>query len=333
MKGKVRIVLTGGLGFIGANLVKWLDADHYEVTIVDNITVVDSMDYTVRTNRLAKIVKERPDVKIIKDDIFNFQIPEGTDCVIHLAALAGVRRSFREKDEYVRNNFDGTDYMISQIAKMHHRPLFINASSSSVYGNSKKEKSTENDDINKTISPYAMTKSCAESLIKEFTKAHGISAISLRFFTVYGPGMRPDLAICKFTRAIDNENEIELYGDGTTSRDYTYIDDICMGTIKALKWGMQRVKDNDTSFYEVFNLCSGNSISLDDMVNEISEALGKNALVRYVDKVNGDVDKTLGSYQKAHEILDYTPAFTFDKGIRCFCDWYKEEGRKFYGLE
>lgn len=329
----MKIVLTGGLGFIGANLIKWLSPDKYKITIVDNIIAVDSMDYTVRTNRLAKIIKERPDIKIIKDDLFNFQIPEGTDCVIHLAALAGVRRSFVEKDEYVRNNFDGTDYLISEIAKMHHRPLFINASSSSVYGNSKKEKSVETDDISKTISPYAMTKSCAESLIKEFTKAHGISAISLRFFTVYGPGMRPDLAISKFTRAIDNGNEIELYGDGTTSRDYTYIDDICRGIVKSVRWGMQQVKDNNTSFYEVFNLCSGNSISLNDMVNGIEEALGKGALVKYVDKVQGDVDKTLGSYQKAQEILDYCPQVTFKDGIKLFCDWYKEEGRKFYGLE
>lgn len=329
----MKIVLTGGLGFIGANLIKWLSPDKYKITIVDNIIAVDSMDYTVRTNRLAKIIKERPDVKIIKDDLFNFQIPEGTDCVIHLAALSGVRRSFVEKDEYVRNNFDGTDYLISQIAKMHHRPLFVNASSSSVYGNSKKEKSVETDDISKTISPYAMTKSCAESLIKEFTKAHGISAISLRFFTVYGPGMRPDLAISKFTRAIDNGYEIELYGDGTTSRDYTYIDDICRGIVKSIRWGMQQVKDNNTSFYEVFNLCSGNSISLNDMVNEIEEALGKGALIKHVDKVQGDVDKTLGSYQKAQEMLDYCPQVAFKDGIKLFCDWYKEEGRKFYGLE
>ena len=329
----MKIVLTGGLGFIGSNLVKWLSPDKYEVTIVDNIVVVDDMDYTVRTNRLAKIVKERPDVKIIKDDILNYYIPEGTDCVIHLAALAGVRRSFSEKDEYVRANFDGTDHLISQIARMHHRPLFINASSSSVYGNTDKERSVETDDIEHTISPSAMTKACAESLINEFTKAHGVSAISLRFFTVYGPGMRPDLAICKFVRAIDQGNWIDLYGDGTTSRDYTYIDDICQGIIKAIKWGMNHAKESNAAFYEVFNLCYGESISLNDMVNDIEEAMGKGALVNYVDRVQGDVDKTLGSYEKAHKILGYTPEVSFKEGIERFCDWYKEHGRKFYGID
>lgn len=315
---KCKVVVTGGLGFIGSNFINWLSPNTFDVTVIDDIHTDEYADHSAKLHRMSEMIANRPDVTIIKDRFQMYDIPEGTDYIIHLAAYAGVRRSFERETDYMRNNFTGTELILARMTNMTRKPILINASSSSVYGNSKSDVFTESESGLNPISPYASSKLAAEEIISGYCRANKLRAISLRFFTVYGRGMRPDLAISKFVRAIDHNEKITLYGDGTTVRDYTHVDDICSGIFSAM--GYAKTKQ---SGHEIFNLCSNRAISLKEMVKTIEKTLGKKAKIEYSDMVPGDVDKTLGSYYNAEKAFGYKPLVKFADGIKDYCTWYK----------
>ncbi len=239
------------------------------------------------------------------------------DTIIHLAALAGVRPSIEKPIEYNEVNISGT-INLWEMAKKHKINKFINASSSSVYGNNKKIPFSENDLVNEPISPYASTKRATEILGHVYHHLYKIDMIHLRFFTVYGPRQRPDLAIHKFTNLILNGIPIPFYGDGETSRDYTYIDDIINGIIKSIAF-----IENKNNIYEIINLGENEVISLKQMVASLETKLKTNALINYLPMQPGDVNKTNADISKAKKLINYEPKTNFSTGIEKFIKWYK----------
>jgi len=235
------------------------------------------------------------------------------DIVIHLAAKAGVRNSFIEPKEYYSVNVDGTSNILN-IVKRYNTKKFIFASSSSVYGNCENEKFSENLKNLKPISPYAQTKLICEENIKKYSLNN---SICLRLFTVYGKRQRPDLAIKKFTQKILNDEPIEIYGDGTTYRDYTNIEDIIEGIKKSINY-------NSTK-YEIFNLGSGNAIQLNEMVKMIENKLQKKAIIKHIPMQCGDVNKTFADTTKAQKLLNWKPKINFQDGLNSFIDSFIRE--------
>jgi len=239
---------------------------------------------------------------------------------VHLAAKAGVRPSIESPAEYTRCNISGTLNLLEWMSKKGiHKYVF--ASSSSVYGNCHTVPFTETQDVSETISPYAFTKKSGEILNYTYHHLYNIDTINLRFFTVYGPRQRPDLAIRKFTDLISTGKPVTLYGDGTTSRDYTFIDDIVDGIVSSIELVM---RSND--FFETINLGSNSPITLTDMVNVISEVLGKKSEIKYEKMQPGDVVRTFADISKAGRLLSYEPHTPFIDGIRKFVEWYLHQG-------
>lgn len=237
---------------------------------------------------------------------------EQIDVVVHIAARAGVRPSLDNPLEYVRSNIEGTVNILENMKKYGVKKLVF-ASSSSVYGNCTAEKFSEDLKISEPISPYAATKSSCEQFIYTYSKLYGINAVCLRFFTVYGPKQRPDLAIRKFIELIEQEKPIPVYGDGTTMRDYTFIDDIISGVCAAI--------DYDKTPYEIINLGGGSPVTLNQMIETIEEVLGKKAIIDRQPIQPGDVQKTVSDITKANALLGYSPKTTFKDGIRKFVEW------------
>lgn len=313
------ILVTGGIGFIGTNLVASL-LSKYNVVIVDNFTVGDYKDWNI------KFLAERyflGKLEIYHYDIENFY--SLTDvfksntfkAVVHLAARAGVRKSFEQPLQYINTNIQGTANVLECMRRFNCNKIVF-ASSSSVYGNCKANTFSEDIiDLN-PISVYAMTKLSGENLCKSYSDSYGINATALRFFTVYGPRQRPDLAISQFTWKIMNNKPITMYGDGTSSRDYTYIDDIVNGIEKAIDY-------NKTKF-EAINLGSGNPVLLIDMIKTLEKYTGKNATIIQEPLQKGDVDRTCCNWEKAHRLLGFTPKFSFEDGIREYIEYIKKDG-------
>ena len=318
----MKYFITGGAGFIGSTLSEKLLQDGIKIVSIDNFC--NFYDPKLKENNIANIT-ENDNYKIYKGDIRDRKILERIfnenkfDCVIHLAAMAGVRTSIENPCLYQEVNCLGTQNLLEEMKK-HNTKNLIMASSSSVYGNCKEVPFKENMIVDFAISPYAATKKANEVMTYTYHELYNMNVIMLRFFTVYGPKQRPDLAINKFTRLILNNEEIPMFGDGTTSRDYTYIDDIVDGIIKSINY----VEKNE-NVYEIINLGNSNSVSLKEMITTIGQVLNTEPKIKQLPMQPGDVDRTYADITKARKLLGYEPQTTFEEGIRKFIEWYKNK--------
>ena len=311
----MKYLITGGAGFIGSNLADRLLAKGHNVVVVDNFN--DYYDVNIKEKNVRpnlsnpNYVLYRADIEN-KDEIAKIFAEHKFDAVIHLAARAGVRPSLERSMDYVKTNIFGT-VNILECMRQYGVKKMVFASSSSVYGNCSATEFSEDLKVTEPISPYAATKSACEQLLFTWHHLYGISVVALRFFTVYGPRQRPDLAIRKFAHKINAGEPIQMYGDGTTKRDYTYIDDIVDGICTAI--------DYNKTGYEIINLGGGEPITLSRMIETIEKTIGKKAIIHQQSMQPGDVDKTVCDWSKAHKLLGYTPKTTFTDRIKKFIDW------------
>src|SRR5262249_10883170 len=263
---------------------------------------------------------EDPDYKLVEADIRDADalakvFGEGNfDCIVHLAARAGVRPSLKEPTLYTETNINGTQNLL-ELARQQGVPQFVFGSSSSVYGINSKIPFSEDDPIFRPISPYAATKAAGELLCHTYSHLYNFRTVCLRFFTVYGARQRPDLAIHKFTKLISEGKAIPVFGDGSTRRDYTYIDDIIQGVRAAM--------DFDGSLHEVLNVGESETTELKRLIELIEEALGKRAIIDQQPMQPGDVPITYADIAKARELLEYNPQTKIEEGIPRFVEWFK----------
>ena len=315
----MKILITGAAGFIGSHLCEALVKEH-EIVGLDNFC--DYYDIKIKRNNLKELARY-DNFQIIKADIRSKSELEDVfsqhkfDLIIHLAAMAGVRPSIIDPVLYTEVNINGTVNMLEQ-CKKHGINKFIFASSSSVYGNNKKVPFTETDSVDFPISPYAATKKAGELICHTYHHLENISMVILRFFTVYGPRQRPDLAIHKFVRKILADEMIQVFGNGSTKRDYTYIDDIIDGILRSVDFV------NENHCFEIFNLGEAKTISLSRMIKTIENTLGKTAQKEILQLQSGDVDQTFADISKANRLLGYNPKTKFKTGIEKFIIWLME---------
>ncbi|MBO7645171.1 MAG: SDR family NAD(P)-dependent oxidoreductase [Alphaproteobacteria bacterium] len=316
----MKYLITGGAGFIGSSLADRLLVDGHDVVVIDNFN--DYYDVSIKENNVRANLSNshytlyRVDIedKGAVDKVFH---TNKFDAVIHLAARAGVRPSLERPLDYVKTNILGTVNILECMREYDVKKLVI-ASSSSVYGNCSAKEFSEDLKVTEPISPYAATKSACEQLCYTWHHLYGISVVALRFFTVYGPRQRPDLAIHKFASKIEAGEPIQMYGDGTTLRDYTYIEDILNGICAAINY--------DKTGYEIINLGGGEPITLKRMIQTIETAIGKKAVIEQRPMQPGDVDKTVCDWGRAKKLLGYVPRTKFEKGIQKFVEW-KRKGK------
>jgi len=314
MKHTQHALITGGAGFIGSHLVESLLKKSWNVTVLDNYDPFYAKE--IKYNNLNHI-EDNPGFRILELDIrdeamFNILEKEPVDVIIHLAAKAGVRPSISNPVLYQDVNVKGTQNLL-ELARLKNIKKFIFASSSSVYGINPNVPWKESDYVLNPISPYASTKVSGELLGHVYSHLYGIQFIALRFFTVYGPRQRPDLAIHKFFKKMLNGEEITMFGDGSTSRDYTYVDDVVSAISLAI--------DYDRSSYEVINVGNQKSVSLIHMIQTIEHTLGKKANIVQLPEQPGDVPQTYADIKKAQNLLNYSPNTSFDEGLRKFKEW------------
>lgn len=308
----ITYLITGGAGFIGSNLVGKL-IDSSKVIVLDNFN--DYYDPFIKERNISEY-KNNPNFKLYCGDIRDYKIlnqifiENNIDCVIHLAAMAGVRNSINNPMLYQDVNCNGTLTLL-EIMRLFDVKRIIFASSSSVYGNLKEVPFREDMQIDRCISPYATTKISSEIMLYTYHSLYDMDSVILRFFTAYGPRQRPDLAISKFTNLILQDKYIHMYGDGSTYRDYTYIDDIINGIVGAINYIF---KNYNT--YEIINIGSSNPIKLKYMVEVISKELHKEAKIKQMDNQPGDVVRTYADITKARNLLNYEPKITFEEGIK-----------------
>ena len=324
-----KILVTGGAGFIGSHLSERLLLDGNEVITIDNFN--EFYNPNIKRNNIKEVIEtmkingiDNNKLKLYEGDIrdrkFLNEIFETNkvDIVVHLAAMAGVRPSIENPRLYYDVNITGTLNLLEQCRKKNIKK-FIFASSSSVYGNNEKVPFAESDIVDNPISPYAATKKSGELLCYTYHHLYDMSIAALRFFTVYGPRQRPDLAIHKFTRLIKEKQAIPFFGDGSTSRDYTYIDDIVDGIVNVINW----IEENEKS-YEIFNLGGDKAVSLKEMVETIEKTLGIDAIINKLPMQPGDVNRTCADITHSNEILGYKPQTNFNEGIEKFIKWDEE---------
>lgn len=313
-------LITGAAGFIGSHLADKLLNEGNKVIVVDNFC--DFYNPEIKENNVKHNLSN-PNYKLYRADIrdrnelakvFN---ENKIDVVIHLAAMAGVRPSIDNPIYYQEVNCVGTQNILEEM-KLHNIKKLVMASSSSVYGNCKEVPFKENMIVDFAISPYAATKKSNEVMTHVYHKLFDFNVIMLRFFTVFGPRQRPDLAINKFTRLMLNDEPIPMFGDGTTSRDYTYIDDIVDGIIKSCNY-----VENNKDVYEILNLGNSSPVSLKEMINTIADVLGKTPNIQELPMQPGDVERTFADISKAKKLIGYNPKTSFKEGIESFIDWYK----------
>ena len=313
------IPITGGAGFIGSHLVDRLLAEGgWRITVVDDFN--DFYDPAIkRENVRARL--SNPDFKLVEADIRD-QAALGQafretafDCIVHLAARAGVRPSLKEPRLYVETNINGTLNLL-ELARAHGVRQFVFGSSSSVYGLNAKVPFSEDDPTSNPISPYAATKAASELLCHAYAHLYDMRVVCLRFFTVYGARQRPDLAIHKFAKLISAGQPIPVFGDGTTRRDYTYVDDISAGVRAAI--------DYDQSNYEVINLGESRTVELRELISLLEQALDRPAEIDRQPLQPGDVSQTFADITKARTLLGYNPQTQIEEGIQKFVQWFRE---------
>jgi UDP-glucuronate 4-epimerase len=310
----MRILVTGGAGFIGSHLVEKLLAAGHEVVISDDFN--DFYDPRIKQANIAGFAK---DVTVCHADLRDNESVrtlfrrEKVDAIAHLAARAGVRPSIQHPRLYYDTNVIGTLHLL-EAARITGVERFIFASSSSVYGASKTLPFSEDERLIQTFSPYGATKIAGEFLCSTYSHLYQMRVVALRYFTVYGPRQRPDLAIHQFTRRIYASQPIDRFGDGSTRRDYTYIDDIIQGTMAAL--------DYDGALYDVFNLGESQTIQLKDLISAIENALGKKAKINQLPEQAGDMPLTYADISKARKLLGYNPTTKLSEGLPKFVEWF-----------
>lgn len=314
-------LITGGAGFIGSHLADFLLKENNKVVVIDNFNNFYSP--TIKEKNVEQNLKN-PNYKLERIDIRNGEEVKrvfkenSISTVIHLAAMAGVRPSIENPVLYQEVNCVGSQNILEAMKENNIKNIVF-ASSSSVYGNTKEVPFKEEYIVDYAISPYAATKKANEVMAHVYHKLFEFNVIMLRFFTVYGERQRPDLAINKFTRYILEDKPIPVFGDGTTSRDYTYIGDIIDGIVKSIKY----VEENE-NVYEILNLGESEPITLDEMIKTIEEVIGKKAIIERLPMQSGDVDKTYADISKAKKLVGYNPKTSFEEGIKRFVEWYKE---------
>ncbi len=312
-----KILVTGGAGFIGSHLCEALLAEGAEITIID-----DFNDYYDPRIKEANIAGLRDRITVVKGDIRDQALVDSLfestkfDKIFHLAARAGVRPSIADPKLYVTTNIDGTLNLLEACRKTGVKH-FVFASSSSVYGVNKKVPFAEDDLIQRTISPYAATKLMGEQLCSNYSHLHGIRCVCLRFFTVFGPRQRPDLAISKFTHQIMEDKPIDQYGDGSTARDYTFIEDIISGVMAAGRY--------TASDFEIINLGCSAANTLSQLISGIEGILEKKATINYLPDQPGDVPLTFAEVSKAHRLLGYSPSTPLMRGLHRYVDWVNHQ--------
>lgn len=313
-------VVTGGAGFIGSHLCEHLLANGHRVVCLDNFD--DFYAPAIKEQNVAVLLKNK-DFDLVRGDIRDTAVLKNifeknvVDCVVHLAAKAGVRPSILQPALYMDVNVNGTASLLESAREAGVR-RFVFGSSSSIYGNQIKMPFSESDDVSHPISPYAASKHSGELIAYTYHHLYGMDVACLRFFTVYGPRQRPDLAIHKFTRLALAGQPVPLYGDGLTRRDYTFVADIVQGVSKLI--------DSPNWRYEIFNLGCGNPVTLLDMAQAVGEALGKPLDIRFLEKQPGDVEQTHADIQKARAFFGYQPSVSLREGVRRFVEWYTSLG-------
>jgi UDP-glucuronate 4-epimerase len=313
----MNFLVTGGAGFIGSHICERLLREWHSVWVVDDLN--DFYDPKLKQANLHELESLGRPLEFVKADICDAAAMDKLfkkgkfDQVIHIAARAGVRPSIQQPALYQRVNVEGT-VNILEAARKHGVRKAILASSSSVYGVNSKVPFREHDPIFKAISPYAASKLACEALGHVYHRLYDMDIVMLRFFTVYGPRQRPDLAIRKFSQQIMDGKPIPVFGDGSTARDYTYIDDILNGITACI---------SRTFGYEIFNLGESQIVRLDRLIELLEEALGKKAKIDSQPLQAGDVPLTYADVSKARKMLGYEPQVKIEEGIRRFAQWFK----------
>jgi UDP-glucuronate 4-epimerase len=314
-------LVTGGAGFIGSHLVDRLLATGVtQVTVIDDFN--DFYDQSIKRDNIREHLKD-PRYSIVEADIrHRYALAEvfknsNFDCVVHLAARAGVRPSLSEPQLYAETNINGTLNLL-ELAREYGIKQFVFGSSSSVYGINAKVPFSEEDPIRQPISPYAATKGAGELLCHTYSHLYGLRCVCLRFFTVYGPRQRPDLAIHKFAKLISQHKPIPVFGDGTTRRDYTYVDDIIDGVVAAIHY--------DQSNYEVINLGESRTVELNELISLLEKELDTHATIDRQPPQPGDVPQTFADISKARALLGYQPKTQIEEGLHRFVEWFRMSG-------
>jgi UDP-glucuronate 4-epimerase len=315
----MHLLVTGGAGFIGSHLVDSLLADGHRVTVLDNF---DPFYDRATKERNIAAHRTHPAWRLVEADLrdagaMRASLGGGFDAILHLAAKAGVRPSLMDPIAYQDVNVRGTQHLL-ELAREWGVRQFVFASSSSVYGVNPRVPWSEEDHVLEPISPYASTKVSGELLGHVYSHLYGIRFIGLRFFTVYGPRQRPDLAIHKFARLMLEGKPIPVFGDGSTRRDYTYIDDIVRGLRAAI--------DYDAAPYDVINLGNSDTITLLEMIRGLEDALDVQAKIQWEPPQPGDVPQTWASLERAQQRLGYRPTTAYRDGVRRFVTWLRSEG-------
>ncbi len=311
------ILVTGGAGFIGSTVVDALLARGEEVRVIDNFN--DFYDPRIKRANISQHVGNDLFTLIDGDirDLASLKeaFSGGVDAVIHLAAMAGVRPSLDDPALYVDVNLRGTSLLFDEMVESGCKRCVF-ASSSSVYGSNQKIPFEEDDRVDHPVSPYAATKKAGELVAHTYHHIHDLDMTCLRFFTVYGPRQRPEMAIHKFTRMIDAGESLPMFGDGTTRRDYTYIDDIVDGVVKAL---------DHLGGYRIYNLGESQTIELGELIAEIGNAMGKTPIINHQPLQPGDVPATWADISRARSEISYNPQTSIREGLRAFIDWYRQD--------
>jgi UDP-glucuronate 4-epimerase len=327
MAQKVYLV-TGVAGFIGSHLAEALLKQGHRVLGLDNFEPVYSVDkkkYNLNQVRYAAqgsddFVFFEKDLRQ-KDEILKICGSPGLSGIFHLGALAGIQPSIQDPLKVLQVNVEGTLHLLEG-ARQNKIPNFLFGSSSSVYGaNAPPWK--ESDPIAQPLSPYAVSKQSGELLIHSYHYLHGLNACCLRFFTVYGPRQRPDMAIYKFAKAMVNGEPITLFAEGKASRDFTFIDDCIQGILQAVNW-LETSKPGENRF-DIFNLGESQTVSLNEVVGHLEKHLNTKAQVHDAPLPRGDIPKSLADLHHSREKLDYKPKVAFAEGIQRFCEWYLTE--------
>ncbi len=326
----MNIMITGVAGFIGSNLAERLVEDGHLVYGIDNFDPY--YDRHIKERNLSTVMK-RTGFRFHEADLRDphtlaavfgnaAEADHSIDVVVHLAAKAGVRPSIEDPQSYTVVNVEGTVNLLEAMVASDVRDMLF-ASSSSVYGNTKEVPFREDAWVDHPISPYAATKKSCELLCHSYSHLHGMRISALRFFTVYGPRQRPDLAIAKFTRLIEEGRPIPVYGDGSTCRDYTYVDDTIDGIVGSLSW----LREQESGAWGVFNLGESKTISLSTLISSLEAALGKRAVIDRQPMQPGDVDRTWADISRAHDAFGYEPSTELEDGLTQYVEWYRRTTR------
>lgn len=332
-------MVTGAAGFIGHALCKRLVEAEFPVYGIDNINnyydpnlkldrlidlgidTADDLDQAVISTTCANFSFQKLDITDSRNLLLLFEV-EKFDIVVNLAAQAGVRYSIDNPETYIQSNLVGFANVLEACRQFNIEHL-IYASSSSVYGNNNKVPFSVNDRVDKPISLYAATKKSNELMASSYSHLYDLQTTGLRFFTVYGPWGRPDMAIYKFTKAIFNKKKIEVYNYGDLSRDFTYVSDIVDGVLKVITQSLIH-----KSLNKIYNIGLGKPVSLMEFINTIQEAIGKEALIDYLPMQDGDVYRTYADISEMRKDYNYDPKFELAKGVRNFVEWYSQYHNK-----